>query len=164
MIGETEVLGENLPQFWFVHNKSYMNITGLETGPPRCAASDHPSELLHGRYAGMLTAGIRDVVIKELWRGKYRVSSVYYGSVSLSFVGPSTLSLEICSHVTSLRAESFCKRTTDGATSWRVKAPVSHNFIRKLGTISHRMVSSGLLRPGISSQRTSVASCSLCCS
>jgi hypothetical protein len=37
---ETEVLGENLLQHYFVHHKSHMSRPGLETGPPRWEASD----------------------------------------------------------------------------------------------------------------------------
>jgi hypothetical protein len=40
MAGETEVLGENLPQRYFVHCKSAMTKPGLETGPPRWETSD----------------------------------------------------------------------------------------------------------------------------
>jgi hypothetical protein len=33
LVGETEVLGENQPQCHFVHHKSYMTRSWLETGP-----------------------------------------------------------------------------------------------------------------------------------
>jgi hypothetical protein len=35
LVGETEVLGENLPQRHFVHHKSDMTWPGLEPGPPQ---------------------------------------------------------------------------------------------------------------------------------
>jgi hypothetical protein len=38
--GEAEVLGENLSQCHFVHQKSDVTWPGLEPGPPRWEASD----------------------------------------------------------------------------------------------------------------------------
>jgi hypothetical protein len=38
LVGETEVLGENLPQCRFVHHKPHM-LPGREPGPPRWEAS-----------------------------------------------------------------------------------------------------------------------------
>jgi hypothetical protein len=38
LAGETEVLGENLPQYRFVHHKPHM-LPGREPGPPRWEAS-----------------------------------------------------------------------------------------------------------------------------
>jgi hypothetical protein len=35
MAGESEVLGENLPQRHFVHQKSHLTRPGIEPGPPR---------------------------------------------------------------------------------------------------------------------------------
>jgi hypothetical protein len=40
LAGETEVLGENLPQSLFVHHKSHVTLSRLELGPPRWEASD----------------------------------------------------------------------------------------------------------------------------
>jgi hypothetical protein len=40
LAGETEVLGENLPQRLFVHRKSHMTRPGFEAGSPRWEDSD----------------------------------------------------------------------------------------------------------------------------
>jgi hypothetical protein len=40
LAGETEVLGESLPQRHYVHHKSHLSRPGLESGPPRWEASD----------------------------------------------------------------------------------------------------------------------------
>jgi hypothetical protein len=45
---ETEVLGENLPQWHFVHQKFFMTWPELEPGPPRWETSDYPPELWRG--------------------------------------------------------------------------------------------------------------------
>jgi hypothetical protein len=39
LAGETEVLGENMPQYRFVHHKPHM-LPGRKPGPPRLDASD----------------------------------------------------------------------------------------------------------------------------
>jgi hypothetical protein len=40
LAGETEVLGENLPQRHFVYHKSRMTRPEIEPGPPRWEAND----------------------------------------------------------------------------------------------------------------------------
>jgi hypothetical protein len=41
LAGETEILGENLPQRHSVHHKSHLTRPGREHGPPRWEASDY---------------------------------------------------------------------------------------------------------------------------
>jgi hypothetical protein len=38
--GETEILGEKLPQHHFIHHKSHLTRPALELGPPWWEASD----------------------------------------------------------------------------------------------------------------------------
>jgi hypothetical protein len=40
LAGETEILGENLPQGHFVQHKSQMTLPGLEPGSPRWEVGD----------------------------------------------------------------------------------------------------------------------------
>jgi hypothetical protein len=40
LAGETEVLGENLPQCHYIHHKSNMTLPRLEPGPPRLEDGD----------------------------------------------------------------------------------------------------------------------------
>jgi hypothetical protein len=40
LAGETEVLGESLPQCHFAHDKYHMALPGLEPGPPRWEAGN----------------------------------------------------------------------------------------------------------------------------
>jgi hypothetical protein len=51
LAGETEVVGENLPQLHFVHHKSHVTYPG----PTRREASDWPPELWHGLH-GLVNA------------------------------------------------------------------------------------------------------------
>jgi hypothetical protein len=40
LAGETEILGENLPHYHFVHSESHMTWHGLEPKPPRWEAGE----------------------------------------------------------------------------------------------------------------------------
>jgi hypothetical protein len=51
LAGETEVVGESLPQRHFVHHKSHMTRPGFEPWSSRLEASVQPLELLRGLAA-----------------------------------------------------------------------------------------------------------------
>jgi hypothetical protein len=48
LAGETEVLAENLPYFYFLHHKTNTTRPGLEPEPPLWKARDKPPELWCG--------------------------------------------------------------------------------------------------------------------
>jgi hypothetical protein len=48
LAGETEVLGDNLPQRYFVNHKFHMTRPGFEPGPPPWETSDKLLELWRG--------------------------------------------------------------------------------------------------------------------
>jgi hypothetical protein len=45
LAGETEVLGENMPQCYFMYHKSHMTWLGLEHGPSRWNNSDSDNNI-----------------------------------------------------------------------------------------------------------------------
>jgi hypothetical protein len=62
--GETEVLGENLPQCRFVHHKPH-TLPKHKPGAPRLEASDWPLELRHGHIA---TAEYANCKLETFWK------------------------------------------------------------------------------------------------
>jgi hypothetical protein len=59
LAGETEVLGENLPQGHSAHHEFHKTWAGLELRPPRWETGDKPPELWRG---------LAQVLVSHLWK------------------------------------------------------------------------------------------------
>jgi hypothetical protein len=105
MARETEVLGKNLLQCFFVHYKSHMTWRGLGAGPPRCVAGDQPPGLRYDPPAGCLLHRSRNqhgrrVCVRSAgtgaWSSSCRATSLVEPGLALAerrrWVTPSDLS------------------------------------------------------------------------
>jgi hypothetical protein len=65
LAGETEVLGENLPQCYIVQHKSHMTWPGFEPGAPRWETSAKPPEVWQGLMSNIIATLYFSVPILE---------------------------------------------------------------------------------------------------